>query len=176
MSIDQVLTDNLNLNQSLTKRLRKRTPIYDLVRWLFSSISKHFDDFKGSIPFYLEGQERESEKDSDSVELRINGPFVNNPSKGYWKIDIDVNLLVTSTIDDQDLYKIYKIIDQFLEGFTDIISIYKYGNGDDLLGCLVMRTDIEDAIIISNFGRVDPTLRILQSTINAIYSMEIEGG
>jgi hypothetical protein len=112
MSIDQDVSQNLDVNQSIKNRYNKRTSIYNIVRWLFASISKHFNFMKGDIPFYVEGEQHA--KEESSVELRLNGPFINHPIKNYWKIDLDINLLITSTIDDQDLHKIYRLIDKFL--------------------------------------------------------------
>ncbi len=171
--INQTVDQTLTLNQSTSKKIHARSSLYNIVRWIWSSVSKHFDLIKNEIPFYVEGQDHKDEE--DSAELRINGPFVNNPSKGYWKIDADINILITATM-DQDFYRIYKIIDQFLEGFTSIIPVYKYGDSGEQLGCLILQTDIQDAIIISNFGRIEPSLRVQQSTINGIYTIEIMEG
>jgi hypothetical protein len=169
----------------------------DWTRWIFASLSNYFNGISKTdnphIPFYVEGQEKPQNSFVNdqgvnigaSAELRLNGPFFNNPSnKKFWKIEVDVNILITVTIDNEDLHKIYNIIDRLLEGFNDSIPLYNYDNplefDDDhnptkyeFLGCLIMRTGGEDDIIITNFGRIDPTLRIQQSTINSIYQIQV---
>src|SRR5215212_7380087 len=120
MSIDQTINQNLTINQSLKRKIRSRPLVYNIVKWIWASVARHFEVLRGNISFYVEGQDHDLQ--DQNAELRINGPFLNHSNQGYWKVDADINILITSAIDDQDFYKIYKIIDQFLDGFTDIIT------------------------------------------------------
>lgn len=149
----------------------------NLTRWTYSSIAKHFSTYANGTAFYIEGQTIEDDK-LDRAELRINGPFISHPTKNEWYIDIEINLLLTCGMVEEDAYKIWKYVGQWLEAFTDSISVFKFGDGpsddeDELVSCLIMQHDRGDDIILTQFGQVDPTMRVLQSTLNALYSMYI---
>ena len=70
-------------------------------RWIFASAADYFKQAADGIelPILIEGiEEREAEKmrANDHVEFRINGPAVTELSRGYFRLDVDVNLLLTA--------------------------------------------------------------------------------
>ena len=68
-------------------------------RWIFASTADYFKQAADGIelPILIEGiDEREAAKMrvNDHVEFRINGPAVSELSRGYFRLDMDVNLLL----------------------------------------------------------------------------------
>jgi len=68
-------------------------------RWIAASLAVYFKTVadNAGITLLVEGiDERESEKmEVDRAELRINGPFIRQLSEGYFRLDVDTNILLT---------------------------------------------------------------------------------
>jgi|SRR5215831_6900653 len=151
----------------------------NLSRWIFASISKHFDDNRNGIPLFIEGQTRNQETPTDSAELRMNGPYVNNPSHSLYFVIVDVNILIKCINDDSDAHKQWRMIGIFLEAFPPNFQIFKYGDGpednpNEMVGCLILQRDRGDEIIVNNFGEINPGTKITESTINGVYRMQMD--
>ena len=150
----------------------------DWYRWIVASISKHFDSYKGTYFLYIEGDERDTDDIADFAELRTDGPFISQPCKGVKYLDIEINLLIQSAMDQEDLYAGVRAVGQFATGFTQVIKVFKFGNGvnddDSLLGCLRTRAKrYEDTIDIGNFGIVHQDTKLTQYTIEGNYRLEL---
>lgn len=147
-------------------------------RWILASASDHFETGRDSIPFYMEGADFSSENDDQWVEFRLDGPDIKQISYNYWRFDIEINLLVSSVMDHEDFHKQVKLVGQFAN-LVNVIQIYKYGNqvGDDdsFIGCLELRKDLDEVVVISNFGKIRPDTRLIQSTIEGHYQMFLGG-
>ncbi|RLF64637.1 MAG: hypothetical protein DRN30_05245 [Thermoplasmata archaeon] len=154
----------------------------ELPRWIFASVSKHFNDsiyVAHAVPLFIEGQLRATSEEKDFTELRVDGPYLSETSKQYWRTYIEVNIAVQSVMDDQDYHRIHNTVGVVVFAFTSI-RVYKYGDGltDDqsLVGCLKLITDArgKDRIQVSHFGQLDPDKRLLQATVEAHYEMFYE--
>jgi hypothetical protein len=151
----------------------------DIARWIFASVTKHFDDNKGTLELFLEGQHRDDDNEGSYVELRIDGPFLTELCKDYWRVVVEVNALIHSLI-DTDLHRIYKNIGVMTEAFT-AIKLYKYGTGpnddDSQFGCLLLKHDISgsggDLLSINNFGQIDPTKKLQHATVEGHYETHL---
>jgi hypothetical protein len=149
-------------------------------RWIFSSIAKHFHEVVDPVGILLniEGIDRISNEIVEGGELRVNGPYFNNPSRNYYILDLDVNLLLNVLIDERDIYKLDRMLGVFLGAFTPTINVYRYGDSQDddssYFGCLQIRDDRGDEIVVARFGQVEKDTRILQAAINAIYYLEFK--
>lgn len=147
----------------------------ELVRWIIASISKHFDDRKGSIDLFIEGQIRDTSDLKDFAELRIDGPYITEVSNGFYRIYVEINVLVQSSFDQQNYHRIYNTVGKIVTIFEKTISIFKYGTGsnddDSLLLCLNLLGDIgkRERIQVSHFGQIEPKTGIYQSTVEAHY-------
>lgn len=145
-------------------------------RWIFASISKHFDANKQTLYLFIEGMHRETRSRKDFIELRVDGPYLTEQSKGYWRNYIEINVLVQSAMDDSDFHRIYKDVGIVVNAFTDI-PVYKYGNqaydDDSLLGCLKLVADArgKERIQVSHFGKIEPNVPLLQATVEGHYEM-----
>ena len=148
-------------------------------RWIVASILKHFDAVKGDYSLYIEGDERDTDNLGHFAEIRTDSPFISQPCKGVKYLDMEINLLIQSVMDPEDLYKGMRVVGQFVQGFTQAIKVYKYGNEpqDDgsLLGCLRTRKKrYEDTIDIGNFGIVHQDTKLTQYTIEGHYRLELQ--
>jgi len=75
------------------------------------------------------------------------------------------------------LYNIHDLIGVFSHAFTNLISVFKYGDGtlDDgtLLGCFHQQRDLREGVAINYFGIIRTDTRITQATIEVHYRLEL---
>ena len=148
-------------------------------RWIAASINKHFDARKGSLPLFVEGMHRETRDEKDFLELRQDGPYLTELSKGVWRVYMEVNILIQSAMDDSNMYRIYQDVGIVVQACTDI-PIYKYGSDpliDDgsLLGCLKVVADHrgKERIQVNHFGKINPSVPLIQATVEVHYGMKL---
>lgn len=162
------------------------TPNPHWSRWIISSLADYFKINVAtpfSIPFLVEGiddRDESFEQAPDRAELRINGPATQELSKDYWRIDVDVNILITANMDGaiKNRYTLEINSGKFHEFADTCIPIFRYGdpaqsaeNDDSRLGQLKPRTGKNDSVRIINFGQIDKTDRIRQAQVDARYIM-----
>lgn len=143
-------------------------------RWIIASISKHFADRVGTLPLYIEGQKRPTGV-KDLLELRMDGPYITEESHNYWRLYMEVSVIVQSTMDATDYHRIFRNCGLVASLFTTI-QLYKFGDGPDdapteTIGCLSLIQDIgkRERIQINHFGILDPSTSLLQSSVEAHY-------
>lgn len=153
--------------------MRSRWP-----RWFAASINKHFDARKGTVPLFIEGQHAHKNNEPEWVELRVDGPYLTEVSHHYWHIFYEVNVLVSATINDVDMYNEEDVIGQVLTMFTQAIQISKYGTDaiiDDgsVIGCLTRMDDIKKRrrTQVSRFGQIKPEVKLKQTVVEGHYEM-----
>jgi hypothetical protein len=126
---------------------------------------------------HIEGNDRDALAAlTDYAEFRIDGPNTRFYS-GVVRLDVDINVIMSSKQDNRDLDKIYRMSGIFHEAFTETIPIYKLGNGPDdnaeeLLGCL----SISDQVKYNYFGIVDKDIKLEQASLLARYHLELAFG
>jgi hypothetical protein len=147
-------------------------------RWLFASVANHFDENRQGLSMFVEGQHRATRTLKDFIELRFDGPYLTELSKGYWKVYVEINVLVQSAMDDENFHRIHTNVGKVAVAFSDI-GVYKYGTGPDddqsLLGCLKLVADArgKERIQISHFGKIAPHTEVLQATVEGHYEMRL---
>jgi hypothetical protein len=147
-------------------------------RWIVASVARHFDARRQGLLMFIEGENHE-ENVADYVELRVDGPFILELSRGYFKLIVEVNVFVISARNDEDLYKIYRDCGTVAAAFTGSIDVFKLGDGVDddqsLLGCLVLirSGDQREALRVSHFGQISAVTPILRSSVEGHYHMEL---
>lgn len=144
-------------------------------RWILASFSKWFDDHREGIEMYVEGDDPNTAALSDYFEFRTNGPMMEEFSKGFWRLDVVVNLLVVSKRNDRSTHTLPTNLGILSAAFETNIPVYKFGNGVDddrtvLLGCMVL----VDTIEVSQLGQVAPDIKELQAMVQGHYRMFIE--
>lgn len=148
-------------------------------RWIFASVSKHFDDRKENLPLYIEGQHRATSKLKEYLELRMDGPTWNEASKGYFIGVVQINVLLTSALNEEDYHRPYRIAGQVQEAFTQTIEVFKFGDGPDddqsKFGCLQLKQNRSngDFVELNWFGIIDTDDPLVQATVEAHYCLTI---
>lgn len=147
-------------------------------RWIHASIGDHFTTrfTNESVPLFIEGQHRDTNEIQHFAELRIDGPRLYEVSKDCWLFRVEVNILLTSAMDDANYLTIQQNVGIAQASFTTI-NAYRYGNGpdddDSFLGCLRLlqsRTS-RDFLEANQFGQIDIKTHILQATVEGHYKM-----
>ncbi len=147
-------------------------------RWTHASIGDHFTTHFAaeSLPLFIEGQHRDTSSLQDFVELRIDGPTLTEVSKDCWLFRVEVNILITSVMDDANYHRIQQNVGICQAGFTSI-NVFRYGNGLDddqsFLGCLqlLQNKTNRDFLEANQFGQIDIKTHILQATVEGHYKM-----
>lgn len=149
-------------------------------RWIKSSINVHFNAVAaaGNLPIYIEGATRSTHDEVAFAELRLTGPRVTEQNKGYWCLEIDIDILIDQKMVKDDIYAYDRNIGTMLAGFTTDIAVFKLGNGADddpseQLGCLSLLPSATESIIVTNFGAPNKDIKMLQATIEASYRMNL---
>jgi hypothetical protein len=142
-------------------------------RWFFASLTSFFNDNIIGLPFYVEGQTRDS-KVSDFVEFRMDGPYFNELNVKYWTVDVLVSLIIQNVQDDVDIHKLERNIGLCAFAFKTDIPIYRYGDDDSLLCCIKLSTQPNDKIRIDKFGQTQAAVPINQASIEARYNTTLD--
>lgn len=148
-------------------------------RWIKASLSEHFDNVTGSFVLFVENMHREEQADQDAVELRVDGPYLTEVSKGYWKVFCEVSLLLQTTMSATDLYREDRTVGVITKACSVGIQVFRYGNGvdddDSSLGCFHVVADArgKERIQTNRFGQIKPSVKLLQSTVEVHLVMEI---
>lgn len=148
-------------------------------RWIHVSIHKHFFDAMQieGVPFFIEGQHRETRDDKTLVELRISGPEYHEASKDYFNVTLGVNLLLQFALDDSNYHGMLQLQGQVLQYVTSM-QILQYGditldpaNDSSLLGCLHLE---DESIDVYQLGQIEKSTKLIQAMIAAEYRMCLE--
>jgi len=148
-------------------------------RWLFASVSKHFDDRKQTLPLYIEGQHRATRNLKDFLELRFEGPTWLEVNRKDWLGRVEINILVSTAYDEADYHRIHRYAGQVQSAYTRVIEAYKFGDGPDddqsFLGCLVLQQNRgrRDFLELNHFGRIGTDEALVQSTVEGHYVIEL---
>lgn len=151
-------------------------------RWIFASIADHFKAAadENEIPLLIEGiEDRTSEKirKISHAELRVNGPVVRELSKNYFYLTVNVNVILQSMMTEENGYDIIQDCGVFLEAMGPF-DVFKHGNGpeDDgtFLGCLDLRTDVNEAVFVAHFGQLNQETRIRESMVGGKYQIFLQ--
>lgn len=151
-------------------------------RWIFASACKYFKDaISGSLALIFEGQDMRAQG-KDYGEFRLDGPYLTELSKDYWRCYIEINILVHSTKDSTDWHRIQRSVGTVVAAFADNFQVFRLGSGDDdddsLLGCMKLISDegLQGArgkrrIQVSHFGQIKPSAPLLQASVEGHYEM-----
>ena len=148
-------------------------------RWIKASTAKHFYDRRYGLHFYVEGEDRRTTEHRTYLEFRLDGPYSRELSHNFWQLDIEINILVVTIMDKTDLYEHEKNVGIVCEAFTSGIPVWKYGDGPDddpvsQLGCLMLHSDRKEKIVVSNFGLIKDDSKMMQSTVEAHYKLQLK--
>jgi hypothetical protein len=154
-------------------------------RWIFASTSKHFSDAAAAnlakdgitpdpIPYYVEGNERDLQPGAlEYFEFRCDGPYLVEVSKDWWRVNIEINILVCTKRNDKDFHRIHTLCGLLVAAFTSNITIFKYGDSvaDDqsILTCLTLDRNAGENVVVSQLGQLGTDLLEQQAMVEAYY-------
>lgn len=150
-------------------------------RWIFASIADHFKAaaVADNVPLLIEGiEDRTSDKirQTDHAELRINGPVSRNPSKDFYILNINVNIILQSYMTEENAYTIIQNAGVFYAAMGPI-DVFKHGNGPDddgsFLGCLSLREELVEPRFVAHFGQLKEDVRLRESMVGGKYTIEL---
>lgn len=155
------------------------------VRWIHSSVASYLKSVAASIPVAslvegIEDRTSEYEQKNDRVEIRFNGPYTTNPSKGYYVASIQINVLATSNVGGElkNAYALDDLLGKFHEALSQPIPVYKFGPTAESdgahIGCLHL-DEGKLGVRVNQFGQIDTTDGVRQGMVSATYKIELEG-
>lgn len=150
--------------------------IEHLPRWLFSSITKHISAAVPNYPIFIEGQHRLIERVAqDHIEIRVDGPYLSELSKGYWRISVEINVIIHSVMNDKNFHRKWVTVGAVVKAM-DTIPVYD--SESKLIGCLRRKESPRgvrgDWISVNHFGQIEPQTHLEQSSVEAHYMMDLE--
>lgn len=147
-------------------------------RWLWASITNHFEINKGNLELFVDGDDRKLDKEIDWMELRWDGPRIKQFGKNQWQLYLAVNVIV-STVMTNDTYRHVNNVGFVESLFVDPLITYKYVDTDPLeqFGCLRLLQDGRngETLRTNQLGQVEKTYRFQQATIEGHYQMDLLG-
>jgi hypothetical protein len=110
----------------------------------------------------------------------MDGPQFTEVSKDYWRIYGEVNILVTSAMDNENYHRIHESVGIVAAAFTQI-HLFKYGANnppDDQShwGCwnLLQDSRKRQRVDIFHFGKVDVKSEVIQASVEGHYETFIK--
>lgn len=146
-------------------------------RWVQASMIKQLKDLlKGTATFY-EGSDRLTSREQKFYEVRVDGPYYEPcGSRGEFKAYIEVNILISSTRDEKNLFIQANMKGIAVSALCRDFCIYRIGNigkedSDDESYFEMMKLITKDQIKASEFGMIDPNTEVFQAVVEAHYEM-----
>lgn len=154
-----------------------------LPTWGTLSIRDQFIKRTQNIPVFFEEQPKinngETKQPPIYCELRIDGPFI-KPLGGRHEIEavVEVNVVITAQYDEKNTQSLNKLSGIVLQALLEDFCIYKLGAEpcDDKSYFDIYQLIPDDNIEQSNFGQVDPTNKVYQSTVEGHYKVRFRNG
>lgn len=148
-----------------------------LPRWIAASLLDHFNTKITGVTVFNEETERTTFDSSDWVEVRFDGPHTTKLGPTFFKVEVDVNLLISTSKDETDIYAHSRNIGKAKKAFSQCIPIFRYGDGaedtQDQIGILSLRQDLDRRLRVNRWGEVDKDLRLIQGSVDGTYQMEL---
>ena len=152
--------------------------------WIAASINKHFKDNTTLLDgesIFFEGLHRSEETTNKNyiIEVRFDGPYMQQMSPTLWKLNYEINIIIQAQIlDGSSNYRIYDIMGRVTEVMAEIINIYDYDINNvspQYIDCLKRKTGKEgrDDIQAHYFGQIEPKVKRVQAVVEAHYYVEL---
>lgn len=143
-------------------------------RWIFASISEHVNTNKSGIALFIEGEKFITSTTKDRLELRINGPRINEIWHDAFSVEVTVNILVSCTMTTSSFHTLHTNVGIACGAFSTI-GLYQYGTltGIDtqaLFGCLSLKR----GPIVTHYGQINPAIDVVQATVEGHYKTILE--
>jgi hypothetical protein len=153
-------------------------------RWVQASVADHFKVAATAqqYPALVEGIDERLTSFIESpsrIEIRVNGPFIREMSRGYYYFGVDANILIFSYMGGKspNAYEGTEMAGYMAQAASLSIPVYKYGTGveDDqsLIGCLTLRRGNDESIRVFHFGEINREDRMRQYGVDISLEMTI---
>jgi hypothetical protein len=149
-------------------------------RWIFATMSGNFvAEFSPNYSVFVEGTYRELPTGTELLEFRMDGAQLRQPSRSYFILSIEINILVRSFQDDEHFHKMRDTAGKVRDWLAQNHCIHRYGDGslDDetLLGILQLKNrGKKDFVRVNHFGQIDPKYKLEEATVEASFEMHID--
>jgi hypothetical protein len=153
--------------------------IREVPRWTQLSVRKQFVERTENIPVFFEETFKKTYTEPLYVELRIDGPYCTPVgTRNEYESYIEVNALLCAAFDEKDTMKLHNLAGVIQVALSKNFCVFKLGPNewDDKSYFEQYQLIPEDNIQLSNFGQIDPTNKIYQSTVEAHYRMRFHNG
>lgn len=146
-------------------------------KWILASCTKFYQDICDDANIKVKFIDDGIVNNSEYVEVRFLGPSINEISNGIYRIDLEINILVTVAIGNNQ-YRPHEIAGILQNACQKDIGVYKYGktSTDDktLAFTLRLRRDLSDNIKWIYFGKPDANVALNQGVITVRYRNTVE--
>lgn len=143
-------------------------------RWIQLSVRKQFVERSENIPVFFEETFKQNYTEPLYVELRIDGPVCTQiGTTNEWEAFIEVNALLNAAFNESDTMVLHDLAGVIIAALSPGFCVYKLGKHpiDDKSYFETLRLADDDEVRQSNFGQIDNTNKIYQSTVEAHYRM-----
>lgn len=127
------------------------------------------------LKFFVDGidEEIESAFNQDSVLLRVNGPEVRQGS-GETVYLIEVFVMLTDLGQKgKSGYDLYSNAGSLASELSKAIPVYRFGESDTLLGCLLPDRNSRDYLRLLNYGTIEKDVKVRQCAVIAKYELTL---
>ena len=164
----------------------------DWDRWVFASLAAYLKGIANGyrLPVLVEHFDERTPQfmqATDRAEIRIAGPHSHQLSNDYYRLFVEVSVILTSRYDGpvKNAYSILDYAGAFHEAMNLPIGVWNFGGqpGDyvvgrpetlQFLGCLTQRPGRGNDVRVEHFGQIDVATKIKQSLVEARYMIELE--
>ena len=156
-------------------------------RWIHASVADYLKAVANTegITSLVEGIEDRDDAFNnalDSMEIRVNGPYMRNPSNGYYRARIFVNVLLKSNMGEEqkNKYQLDTNAGIVQEALDQPLNIYKCGPDtggvDDgtHIGCAKVLDESKLGVRVIHFSQIDQTDRVKQAMVSAAFEIELQ--
>jgi len=148
----------------------------ELPKWIIASVAQHFENYNGDVRLLIETEYDDTKLLTDAYYLFVDGPVFTETTKGKWFATFQLICLVSTKVDEENLYRHVENIGRISLAFTPTISIFKYGSGvaDDhtIIGCAEQVNENGATIIISHFGKSPTNKDVRVAQVLSYYEFE----
>lgn len=150
-------------------------PRRDIVRWIYASVKEHIKKNYSGPTLFVEGEDHKNTEIPNYVELRLDGPVLTKIGAQYeYKATIEVNMLATIKSNIAYVHEIQDAMGECLQALPECIKIIRTGSerpqDDGTFVDYIQASRVD----ISNFGQVDPNMKIQQASIETTYTCNFE--
>lgn len=146
-----------------------------LTRWIHASVREYLEtrkQTKSTIKMFCEADIRQTNKEKEHLELRIDGPYESGAGTAFdYSAIIEISILINTTYFEDQIFRHQNNMGLAAYMLDVNIPIYRTGDNKDDNGLIGTLTTTGN-IISSNFGQIDNNVQVQQGTVEAHYTYQ----